>query len=920
MNHAVRFGAFELRPRQRVLLRDGAPCRLGDRALDILLALVERAGEIVPAEALVARVWAGVHVDDSALRVHLSALRKVLDERTIITVAGRGYSFVATLTVIADATATAPAPTASALDSGALPVALTAAIGRATDVEALARALDEHRLVSILGPGGIGKTTAALMTGRRLEAQGQTVRFIDLTPADPAAPLAGLVAAGLGVPMRSADPLAELTGALRGRDLLLVLDNCEHVIEAAALLAETLLRGCPGLRLLTTSREPLRADGERNHRLAPLAAPEADGAITADEAMGYSAVALFVERARAASGDFVLDDLQAPVVVEICRRLDGLPLAIELAAARIGALGPAQIAERLDDRFALLTQGRRTALPRQQTLEAALDWSHDLLEPGQQTLLRRLSVFAGRFGADAAAEVAGFEADHWSVLEDLGELVAKSLVAADPSVTPAAYRLLESTRAFARERLAQAGEDRTIAARHAAHVRTVFERADAEWSHERLDTWRGLYGARLDDLRAALRWWFGPDGDDVEGALLAASSAKLWLALLLLGEFRPWLELALERVTGRDRLVEMRLATLFGHITFETGLTPAVQEAFERALALAEEAGDPEARFAALVGMFKDRTSNGDYQVGVALADEVGAAGRAIGRLDAELYRTRLRAMALHYAGDQYEAERLTRQILANPNLAANETGESFHFDPLVFARAAWARILWLRGDHDFAAAEANDLIAGAIEIDHTPSLYIALVTAGGPVALWNGDTAAVDRHDALVRPYVQQIGLLHWSTWMQTFDLARQARFGTLSLDQATSLITPVIDTLTNYSREMLATNHAGYLCNRILARTERGEGGWCAPEVIRAEAERRRLSGDLEGARDGMLSALSLARHQGALSWELRAATGLARLHLADGRRDAARDLLGPVRDRFRPAVASMDLAAADAVLDGR
>jgi DNA-binding winged helix-turn-helix (wHTH) protein len=360
------FGAFRLIPAQRVLLDDGKPLRLGNRGLDILTTLVERAGEAIPKEQFIARTWPDTVVDEGALRVHVAALRKALGDgragrRYITNNPGRGYAFVAP--VKREHTPPALASTNGAAGGNDLPAPLTRIVGRDDVVAALAKQLARRRLLTIVGPGGIGKTTVAV-------AVADTVRtsykdgawFVGLASlADPDL-VPGALGAALGIHSSGVNPLPGLTAWLRDKAVLIVLDSCEHVIDAAASLAEAVLKAAPGVSILITSREPLRAEGESLHRLAALELPT-DSILGAGDALRYSAVQLFNERATAAADGFALTDADVPAVLEICRRLDSIPLALELAAARVDAFGVRDLTAHLDDRFRLLTTGRRTALP-----------------------------------------------------------------------------------------------------------------------------------------------------------------------------------------------------------------------------------------------------------------------------------------------------------------------------------------------------------------------------------------------------------------------------------------------------------------------------------------------------------------------------------------------------------------------------
>ena len=433
-NEVIDFGPFCLLPEERLLLEQGEPIGLGPRALDILVMLARRAGETVTKEELLANVWPGVFVEEGTLRVHIASLRRALREglqgrNFIATVPGRGYSLVVPASRFgSDANATPSMAAASQL-----PAPLSRVVGRQDVITALKAQLPEERFITVVGPGGIGKTTVAVAAANALRGSYRDgIQFVDLAPMKDPSLIPSAVAALLGVPIRTDDPIPTLVAALSTRQMLLVLDCCEHMILATAALAEAIFAGAPGVHILATSREALRAEGERVHRLPALETPPWSERLTPQQGMAFSAVQLFVERASATLDSFRFTDDNAPAVAEICRRLDGIALAIELAAGRVASFGVFGVAARLDDRFRLLTGGRRTAVPRHQTLLATLDWSYQLLPESERVVLRRLSVLTGSFTLEAASAIGADETVATSEIADLiANLVSASLVAAE---------------------------------------------------------------------------------------------------------------------------------------------------------------------------------------------------------------------------------------------------------------------------------------------------------------------------------------------------------------------------------------------------------------------------------------------------------------------------------------------------------
>jgi predicted ATPase/DNA-binding winged helix-turn-helix (wHTH) protein len=496
---AICFGSFRLLPARRLLLEGDKPLRLGSRALDILIALVERPGELVRKEELMARVWPNTFVESANLTVHIAALRRTLGDgrggnRFLINIPGRGYRFVAPIKVSKELEFSPPQFLAVEHVPN-LPATVTRLIGREKVVVGLSAQLSRLRFFTIVGPGGIGKTSVALAVAAGLIPKyAHGICVADLGALDDPRLVPGAVAGALGLQHPSEYPLAGLTAALTEKQMLLLLDNCEHLIDAAAELAVDVMRLAPGVQILATSREPLRVKGEHVHRLSQLESPPASVPLTAAEALVFPAVRLFVERAAATLSEFELDDADAPIVANICQRLDGVPLAIELAAFRVGAFGVRGVAARMENRLTLLTGGHRTSPLRQQTMRASLEWSYGLLSELERLILRRLSVFDDTFTLRAAGQVAADTRHSENEFIDivLG-LVAKSLIIVCIRGAEPRLRLLETTRAFGRTKLAGSSECDTFYRRRAAYDRDWLESPGQEdaaapyWSADNAD-------------------------------------------------------------------------------------------------------------------------------------------------------------------------------------------------------------------------------------------------------------------------------------------------------------------------------------------------------------------------------------------------------------------------------------------------
>ena len=537
MTRLYNLGPFRLDPAAGVLSRDGVPVALGARAVAVLAALVARAGEFIGKTDIMEIAWPGVIVEEGNLAVQITMLRRALAQAPggagwIETLAKRGYRFVGPVAAVE----VAALQDTSGSKASNLPESLTSFIGREEELARIRLLLPGARLLTLVGIGGIGKTRLALQVVRELiDTFRDGVWFVDLAPLTDPALVASAVAQVLGVQEAVGKPLAEtLARQLKSSHLLLILDNCEHLLEACAKLAEALLGACKEVTILATSREPLQVPGEQTWLIPALSLPDP---AAGEEVIAQSeAVQLFVGRAQLhRSGTLLASRLVA--VAKLCIRLDGIPLALELAAARTRSLTVEDILARLDDRFALLTGGARMALPRQQTLRATLDWSYDLLTEEERTVFRHLAVFHGSFTLDAAMVVAATDSvGQFAVADLVSQLVARSLLVVDTTSSGARYHLLETPRAYAREKLDQAGATAALERRHAQYFRDYFERAPEDWLRLSDAAWRAAYAHEYDNVRAALDWAFSARGDQSIGIGLTGAAGPLWLELSLLTE------------------------------------------------------------------------------------------------------------------------------------------------------------------------------------------------------------------------------------------------------------------------------------------------------------------------------------------------------------------------------------------------
>ena len=933
------FGSLRLLPSQRLLLEGDKPVRLGSRALDILTVLVEHAGRVVPKEELIARVWPNIFVDESNLKMQVSALRRAVGDgqggaRYIVTVPGRGYEFVAPVRRREEHPVSTPPAITKAVNHN-LPAAVTRMIGRDETVATLISRLSRERLVTIVGPGGIGKTTLALAVAEAmLSAYEHGVWFIDLAPLSDPRLVPSTVGTVLGLEVHAEDPLPSLVDSLRDKRMLLILDNCEHLIEAAVGLAAAIFRGVPGISLLATSREPLGVEGEREYRLRPLDIPSPSPLVSAAEALAFPAIQLFSDRVSAVVDDFALSDADVPLVVEICRRLDGLPLAIEFAAARVDVLGIRGVAARLGGSVQFLGGRRRAQLPRHRTMRSVLDWSYGLLSEEDRRFFRRLGIFSSSFSVKAAASVAMDAAQpQGDAVDLLGDLVSKSWLTADIGGAEPRFRLLETTRLYALEKLAESGEREEVARRHAEFCRDAFEPAAAEWEAGPTPEWLSTYGWRVDALRAALDWAFSPSGDASIGISLTTAVVPLWMHLSLHEETRGRVKQALAALAGDvspDVRQQMKLYAALGAATAEPSEMGA---ALTQALELAERVGDFEYQLRALRGLAFYHTASTRFRTALPFAQRFYDLAASGDDPNNRLIGERTIGVAQHYVGNHLDARPHLERVLAGyvPSRHRSHIAR-FQTDLGVSARVFLARVLWLQGFSDQAVSTAKTSVEEAQATGHTASLCYALAMAACPIAHWVNNTAAAQYYTGMLLDHSRQQRLPVWSGVGSCLEGLLTIKGG--DFNTGWRLVQAGIHELggadsgfpfyTCRSEMAEALGHAGWIADGLAVvepAIDPSQEGWLIPELLRVKGEILRLQGGsaaAAAAEDYFRQALDWACRQGALSWELRAAMSLSRLWRDQGRSPEARPLLEPVYERFTEGFETADLLAAQRLLN--
>jgi predicted ATPase/DNA-binding winged helix-turn-helix (wHTH) protein len=871
----VRFGPFLLEPARRLLTRDGSPVGLSSRALDILSELTAAPGEILSKVQLLERVWPGVVVDEGALRFHVAALRKALGDgqdgaRYIATIAGRGYCFVGGEEPVAAGRGEA------AFVVPRLPRQLQEMHGREVDLEAVSECLREASVVTIIGPGGIGKTTLAVAVAHQLAARYDPIAFLDLSgTADPRL-VPAMLGQALGLDSPGSDPLGRAAEHISGRDALVLLDSCEHLIETVASLAQQLVELAPGVRILATSRELLRLDVERVYQLAPLALPCPDD--DSEEGMHAAATQLFLRRAAATGAKLSMQPSERALIGTICRRLDGIPLALELAATAVVIYGLKGVADLLGSHFHQLSNGRRSALPRHQTLMATLDWSYDLLSDVERSLFRRLSIFVGGFDIEGAKAIGGVTG-----VDVLIDLVCKSLVATDTGASGPRFRMLDTTRAYAALKLAETGEASAIARAHAEYY---LARLEAETTAE-----PEVMRAQLANVTAALHWCFGAEGDRDLGFALAAAAAPSWVQLGMHGESRIWAQRAFKDMSVRQRGGPGELALRFAYATAVMGAqghTETSIAALDGVVELAAELGRADDEFRALNALQLCYASTGDLRSAQVYRDRC-AALIASGRVAEELRILFLlgEINLLYMKGEHAAVEALIPEVSAPPS------GQNFAASSQYWSTRNIAALnLWFVGDPIGAWALAERIVAETAA-GHPPEVRVQALTGYVYLQLLSGRDEAAAEVLGEMTELTRRFTLGPYAAIADAFGALLEPSLG--GTDAAARLEGALatlrlrrVESLTSYfslalAQSLLASGRTAAALALVRERTAhmqaQGERLFL-PEALRIQALIQLREGDRAAAETALGEALQLAEAQGAAPWTEKCRRALAEL----------------------------------------
>ncbi|PWW04529.1 putative ATPase [Hoeflea marina] len=917
--------------------------RIGGRALDILTVLVERPGAVIGKQELLSRVWPDTFVEEGNLKVNMAALRRVLDEpqgaaHYISTVVGRGYRFSAPVRYSSAFHHASNADTPASLNHN-LPTATARIVGRQDAIDAILLELQEARLVSIVGAGGIGKTTVALAVAERwIGTCRDGVWLVDLSPLKDPNLVPNAIATAIGLTAHSSNMLEALSAFLRTRQMLLVFDSCEHIINGIASCADRILAEAPAVRILATSRESLRVKGERVRRLPGLGTPARTTELDAQSALAFPAIELFVNRATDRIETFSLSDAEAPLAAELCRQLDGLALAIELAATRVDAFGLSELIEQLGDRLRLL-QGHRAGIERHRTLTATIDWSYDLLSEIERMVFRRLATFAGIFSLDSACAITIDEhLDRTTAVESIASLVAKSLLAAEMHDTQVEYRMLDTTRAYALEKLVANNELKRARQRHAEHCLDLVERATSDAERLTRTEWLVRYGPKTNDIRDAMRWAFTNADQTALGVRLTVTAIPFGKQVSLVEECRIAVQRALDDRFQAHRSIRDDLVlnlTLGATLLHTRGPLQQVKSCLTKALTIAEQLRDADMQLACLRGLSEYELWTGDSHSAIAVSRKIRLI-ESNGQVAISGGANAQAGSALSWLGALAASRQQLETIVQRPiNQNARSDVARFEFDQRLTAQGSLATVLWLQGFPDQAVAVARRQLKEAEASNYAVSLCSALLHGSLIISMYVRDYDAAWTFLDRGLEHAQKHGLSIWRN-MAMCTRGRMCLYANRPIDLAAYR-----DALAEVRDGGFRMRYPNYLANYAEAVARQGDlaGGLAAideaialcesrgqvvgiPEILRIKGNMFRFQdpADPDRAEACYRRSIELARQGEALSWELRSAMSLVKLRRMHGGDNEAENMLSSTYDRFQEGFSTGDLVRARALIATR
>ncbi|MBY3064525.1 hypothetical protein HFO74_13945 [Rhizobium laguerreae] len=881
----VSFGPFHLVPARRSLFLGDKPVRLGEPSYNVLLALLQTPGSIVDRDTLIARAWGTIHVDETSLRTAVASLRRAFRDAGcsrpyINTVSRRGYTFVEAVT-----------RAGASSSSDAFPAALTNIVGREQFVAALVEDLAAHRLITVVGPGGIGKTTVALDAARRVmkERLVDSIAFVDIENVVNPVVIASAFRTGLGAAVISHNPIADILSFLDNRRVLIVVDSCEGMIDPVARLVEEILGRATNAIALVTSREPLRASGERIRRIDALCVPTEKLRLSTELAMTYSAVELFAARASASRPSFVLTDENVDVVTDICRRLDGVPLALEIAAARLDSFDLPVLASVLDTHFRLQMLGRSTALARHRTLAAAIDWSYDTLSANEQSVLRRLSVFRGPFCFDAARSIVHCD----SIAPDsvggvIASLTAKSLIVAGGGNSQGLHRLMETTRVYAFQKLELSGERDVIRQRHARYYsQSILTRAQNK-QFRSSSAWHGYCASVINQVRGGMEWATANGGDFDVAFDLAIAAVPVWASLGLGDEGLSQIDNILATSTVEPS-IKQRLAVVIARQNMIKNTAARGEELrryWPEIADLVTKDTDPRLRLQAIYGVMAGSRALGNYTDAHALADQFRMVALA-SKLEQFIPLADVLAGSILFSLAEFErALQATQSALLDPqSLIAQGYEMNDACDFMVLAMGNLALSQLMRGDKNGALETCAANVTRALSQESDAFVCQAIGASAVWVCIEAKDIDLAEQYTTLWLERSVKPALEIWHLMAQGVQAILIALRG--EHEEAVIALTDALTTFRNNWAVSFKSVVLRYLARSLIAtgRTERALAAleeaivyasrsketWSLALLLAMRAEAR-LGHDRSATRSVAAEfqrALDLAKRQGAILW---------------------------------------------------
>lgn len=933
MSHLYEFGAFRLYPGTRVLQRNKQHIPLGGRAFDILVALVRSQGKVLSHWQLMAAAWPGLVVEDANIRVQVASLRRSLSgeqgiTRYIVSVPGRGYYFAAPVNQREYDEANV-SPDEDARPLSHLPVPLGGALGRNTCIEELSHLIAEHRLVTIVGGGGTGKTTLAVLTGHAL--QGFDARFfVDLSAVQHDERVLGALASSLGCEASHAMQLSDVLELLSDQKTLIILDNCEHVIEAVAELSLRLVENCASVHLLLTSREALRVMGERVCLVKPLGFPPESSSVSVDDAINWPAVQLFMTRIAASGANAELSDQDMAKVACLCRRLDGNPLAIGLVASQVGVYGIEGVEDLIASQLALHWQGQRDAPPRHQSVDAAITWTYALLPERDRFVFSCLSVFVGAFSWEAAIEIiADDSVSGTQVVEALDALVNKCLVSVIDETDRAYLRLPETTRVFASIKLDRSLRRHAVFLRHACYYARMLRSAQSPQNSGR-QARDVLESLDMGNVQAAIEWGFTNERTTSQAVEMVRLAVPFFLNKLLINECTRVCDRALRQLPDEYRSTDLELSLLESRALVYASVgqyDDSMICVLRRGIEISRALNDGPSTLHLLAGYHVALLDHGRFDASLEIAQQYAELANREGAAGQRAVLEWMQGTSCHFLGDLQAAERAFRKGMALHKLHAPIRPPFFEIKQRLIADIGRARVSWALGWMDQATALARKAIEEAR--DH-PESFCGCATLCFPILLQNGKREECER---LVQ---EMTGISSEYTMGTRYRLPEmlQARLW-LHAGRCEDARAALLSCL--YESPVVRISSASRIDGlRSLSEASMRCGDWawainCANEAIElalVTGERFCLADLLIAKAEGMLGmpepaygeiseiiaqASAIASQQKALMWQLRIAMFASKFERAQGTDKGAKECLRRVYACFTEGLETDELRAA-------